>query len=143
MSPALSLHLAAGPADLVCIRRFVETSAAALGADPAVVPGVVLAVDEAATNIIMHGYGRQGGEIDIKLSRRGDALVVHLSDQAPPFDPTTIPPPDLTLPLDKRPVGGMGIFLMRKVMDDVSYRRTPDGSNKLIMVKRGVFPHLA
>jgi anti-sigma regulatory factor (Ser/Thr protein kinase) len=143
MSTAFSLRLAATLADLAGIRHFVEKSAVALGADPDVVPGIVLAVDEAATNTIVHGYGGRGGEITVSLRCRGDALVVDVTDRAPPFDPTTMPAPDVALPLEERPIGGMGIFLMRKVVDEVSYRRLPNGSNKLVMVKRAALRHPA
>lgn len=108
-----------------------------MGVEPSVIAGVVLAVDEAATNIIVHGYGGQAGDIDVRLSRKGDALVVRLYDRAPPFDPATVPLPDTTLPLDERPIGGMGIFFMHRVMDEVCYRRTSDGGNELTLIKRG------
>jgi serine/threonine-protein kinase RsbW len=73
------------------------------------------------------------------VSRADDALVIHLHDQATPFDPTEVPPPDLTVPLEQRPVGGMGIYLMQQLMDEVSYRTTPQGGNWLTMRKRGMF----
>lgn len=110
----------------------------ALGVDAATIPDVVLAVDEAATNIILHGYQGQEGIIEIEVVQEGDALVVRLRDETVPFDPTSVPPPDLTVPLEQRAPGGLGIYLIRQVMDEVMYRITSQGGNELTLVKRGV-----
>jgi serine/threonine-protein kinase RsbW len=110
----------------------------ALGVDAATIPDVVLAVDEAATNIILHGYQGQEGIIEIEVEQEGDALVVRLRDEAVPFDPTSVPLPDLTVPLEQRAPGGLGIYLIRQVMDEVAYRITSQGGNELTLVKRGV-----
>jgi serine/threonine-protein kinase RsbW len=120
------------------IRRFISQTAMALSVDAATIPDVVLAVDEAATNIILHGYQGQEGIIEIELAQEGDALVVRLRDEAIPFDPTTVPPPDLTLPLEQRAPGGLGIYLIRQVMDEVMHRITSEGRNELTLVKRGI-----
>jgi len=133
------LRVAAELENLGAIRRFVQEAAAALETDPAVIPDVLLAVDEAATNIIIHGYRGRSGLVELEVSRADDALVIRLHDRATPFDPTEVPPPDLTLPLEQRPVGGMGIYLMQQLMDEVTYRTTPQGGNWLTMLKRGVF----
>jgi serine/threonine-protein kinase RsbW len=127
------------PADLkelAAIRRFIQETATALGAGPAAVPDVVLVANEAVTNIIVHGYQDQPGMIEIELTREADALVVRLRDQAPIFDPLTVPPPDLTLPLDKRAFGKMGVYIIRQLMDEVTHRVTPQGGNELILVKK-------
>ena len=60
---------------------------------------VLLAVDEAATNVVVHGYQGREGVIEIEVLREGDALVIRLRDEAEPFDPTSLPPPDLAVPL--------------------------------------------
>lgn len=133
-----TLHIAAELENLAVIRRFVEKSATALGADPAATSDVVLAADEAATNVMVHGYRGQPGTIEIEVSRMGDALVVCLRDRAAPFDPTTVPPPDLNRPLEERSPGGMGIYLMRHLVDEVTYHATPQEGNLLTLVKRGL-----
>ena len=134
-----SLHVAAELKNLARIRRFVEKAATALGVDPADIPDLLLAVDEAATNIIVHGYQGQEGPIEIEVERQGDALLIRLRDAAAPFDPTAIPPPDLSLPLEERPIGGMGIYLIHRCMDQVSHSCPPQGGNELILIKKGVF----
>jgi serine/threonine-protein kinase RsbW len=122
--------------NLVLIRRFVEKTARSLQADQAAIDDVIQAVDEAATNIIIHGYAGKPGMIDVEVKREVDSLIVHLLDQAPQFDPTTVPPPDLTLPLEKRRPGGLGIHLIREYMDQVRYLAMPQVSNKLTLVKK-------
>src|SRR3989304_340568 len=99
--------------NLAAIRRFIQETGAALDASASAIDDLVLAVDESATNIIKHGYGGQLGDIEIEIWREAEAVVVRLRDQAPPFDPTRVPDPDVPLPLDRRPVGGLGVFLTR------------------------------
>jgi anti-sigma regulatory factor (Ser/Thr protein kinase) len=130
------LFVAAQVENLAEIRRFVQEEAAALGAGEEAVCDLELAVDEAACNIICHGYGRGGGTIEVKVERDGDKLVVCLRDEAPPFDPTHHPLPDVTLPLEERPLGGLGIFLMRRSVDEMLYRVSAEGGNELTLIKR-------
>ena len=130
-----SLRTDAQLENLSAIRDFVEDCAVRLNVAPAVIPNIVLAVDEMVTNIIEHGYAGQPGAIEVEVSDRGDALIVELRDQAPPFDPTTQPPPDLAVSFEDRPPGGLGIYLMRKVMDDVQHRVTAAYRNNLTMIK--------
>ena len=121
--------------NLSVIRDFVEESATRLQAVPTAIPNLILAVDEMVTNVIEHGYGGQPGSIEIEISTRGDALIIQLRDQAPPFDPTIVPPPDLSIPFDERTPGGLGIYLTRKVMDDVQHRATAVHGNNLTLIK--------
>jgi serine/threonine-protein kinase RsbW len=123
---------------LADIRRFVQETAAALHADPPELYDVIQAVDESAANIIMHGYCGAPGTIEVEVRSEGETLVVCLRDHAPPFDPTQLPPPDVTLPLDRRPIGGLGVYLTRKLMDEVIHQETPQGGNLLILVKRAI-----
>jgi serine/threonine-protein kinase RsbW len=127
---------AAELANLVLIRRFVEKTARSLQADQAAIDDVIQAVDEAATNIIVHGYAAKPGMIDVDVKREGDSLIVRLLDQAPQFDPTTVPPPDLTMPLEKRRPGGLGIHLIREYIDQVRYHAIPQGGNELTLGKK-------
>ena len=131
-----SLCLAAELENLAAIRDFVRASTAALGVDPQVASDVVLAVDEAVTNVIVHGYRGRPGTIQVEVAREATDVVVRLRDHAPPFDPTSAPPPDLARPLEERPPGGLGIYLMRQTMDEVVYRLTPQGGNELILKKK-------
>jgi serine/threonine-protein kinase RsbW len=131
------LHCAARLENLAEVRRFVREVAESLGADPAALPDMLLAVDEAVTNIITHGYRGCEGSIEVEVRHEAGALVVCLRDEAAPFDPLCVRPPDVTLPLEQRTSGGMGVHLMRQVMDEVSHCITAQGCNELTLVKRG------
>ncbi len=120
------------------LRQFVQQTVKALGADPDTTFDMLMAVNEMATNVIMHGYQGQSGLIEVEVSRAGDSLVVYLRDQAPSFDPTTVPDPDLSQPLEKRPLGKVGVYLTRRLVDDMTYRLRPQGGNELILMKKGV-----
>lgn len=118
------------------IRDFIEVAALGLGFDPEGIHNLQLAVDEAATNVILHGYKGRGGPLEIEVKPSQHDLLVCLRDEAVPFDPTTVPPPNLTLPLSQRPIGGLGIHLMRQTMDEIRHQLTPTGGNELMLVKR-------
>ena len=100
-----------------------------------VVNALNVVLDEAVSNAINHGYDvGVRGEIAVRLRRRPDSVLVEVEDDGRPFDPLQAPPPDLTLPLEQRPVGGLGIHLIRNLMDEVSYARV-GGKNVLKMAK--------
>jgi len=112
----------------------VETTGAQLCADAGLVTDLVRAVDEAATNIVMHGDCEGTAIIAIEMTREGDNLVVRLTDQARLYDPTTAPPPDLAIPPWERE-GGLGVHLIRQLTDQIIYRAAPGGGNELTLVK--------
>lgn len=117
------------------IRRFVEHGCALAGAKDDECFGLKLAVDEACTNIIEHGYGPgAAGEIEVEFEADGDAIRVAITDTGRPFDPAGYPSPDLGAGAE-RPIGGLGIHLMRSSVDEVRYRPGPAG-NRLELVKR-------
>ena len=138
MNNVASLRVAADVAQLAAIRAFVEQQAHTLGVDASTIDDLVLAVNEVATNIVIHGYRRQPGEIEIELRPQGDAIEIRLRDHARLFDPTRVPAPDLDLPLHKRPFGGMGVHVTRQIIDAMRYRVTPEGGNELTLVKRAI-----
>ena len=121
--------------NLAKIRNFVRKSSYGLGITEEASDDVILAVDEAATNIIIHGYKEEQGMIDIEISKKANTLIICLHDQAPNFDPTQVHPPDLTLPLEKRPLGKMGVHLMKSYVDKMIYKKTPEGGNQLTLIK--------
>ena len=130
--------MTAGLTDLVEIRRFVESAALRGGGDPRAIDDMLMAMNEATTNVIEHGYHGRPGILEVEVEYDGDTLVVRVRDQAPVFDPALAPAPDLTLPLEQRPFGGMGVHLMRQLTDELSYRTRCDGWNELVLVKKGV-----
>lgn len=119
------------------IRDFVGQIARTGGFGDKDVYNIQLATDEAASNIIEHAYeGISDGVLDLSCGMESDAIRIVLIDYGLPFDPSKIPMPDLKADLSSRKIGGLGIFLMRKLMDEVSYEPKPDKSNVLTMIKR-------
>jgi serine/threonine-protein kinase RsbW len=96
-----------------------------------------LAVDEICTNIIEHGYRSMYGEqfIEIECQRLDDQFVMTIKDNAPFFDPMQRPSPNPNMSLEERKGGGWGVFFVRKIMDEVIYRRVGQ-QNHLILIKR-------
>jgi len=120
------------------IREFVGNIARQGGFSDKDVYNIQLATDEAASNIIEHAYeGVKDGILELSCGMLEDAIKVVLTDHGAPFDPGSIPMPDLKADLSERKIGGLGIFLMRKLMDEVHYESHPEkNSNTLTMIKR-------
>ncbi len=136
MTLLATLSVEADLHNLAVIRGVVAEAAAKIGVDTHVIDDLMLAVDEAATNIMLHGYRGRGGPVEIEVAHVEDAILIILRDRAPVFDPNTAPPPDTNLPLEDRVLGGMGIHLMRQIMTDIYHRERPDGGNELTLVRR-------
>lgn len=136
MNSGTIIRVPAERKQLAFIRDFVEQQAEGILVDPREKGDLIQAVDEAATNIIVHGYQDGPGEIEIEVRRKPAQLTVCLRDHAPIFDPTRVPPPDIHLPLEQRPVGGLGIYLIRQCVDGFSHRVGEAGGNEIVLVKR-------
>jgi serine/threonine-protein kinase RsbW len=121
---------------LAKIAAFVEKIAAAYRLSEQHECDVEMAVDEACANIIEHAYqGQPDGKIVITCARRGKDLLITIKDFGKPFDPTRVARPRTRAPLSKRNVGGLGLFLMRRRMDQVTFDFSKE-HNVLTMVKR-------
>lgn len=121
---------------LLEVRTFVEGCLRELPASPREPIPIVLAVDEAVTNVIEHGYGGDGsGEVRIQLRGDAEKLEVLVEDRGKAFDPTRVPVPDIAIHVRQGRRKGLGIFLMRRIMDEVQYRFEPGEPNRLRMVK--------
>lgn len=120
---------------LATISDFVVDQARAAGLDEHAVWEVQLAVDEAVTNVIQHSYAEAKDTITLTTSHVGDVFEVSICDRGEPFNPDEVPEPDLISPLEERRTGGLGLYLMRKLMDRVEFR-FEDGENILVMTKR-------
>jgi serine/threonine-protein kinase RsbW len=118
------------------ISQFIEQAGEAAGLDTVAICRCQLAVDEACTNIIEHGYqGEDRGPIEIACETGCGALVITISDQARPFNLESVPDPQLGNDLEELQVGGLGLFFIKQVMDAVEFTHE-DGSNKLVLVKK-------
>lgn len=137
------LNLVGTMADLSRIGQFIEDACAAAHVDPAARFDIQMAVDEACSNVFEHAYGGRAGEIDLRVETHGRDLVITVHDYGCTFDPDCIPTPQVHLPLEERPIGGLGLHLMRRLMDDVSFAFSPEQGNTLVMIKRNVTPAAA
>jgi serine/threonine-protein kinase RsbW len=96
---------------------------------------VGLALEEIVTNVITHGPARDPTQlITVRLSVGSGVVIAEIEDEGQPFDPLQAPQPNLGGPLDARPVGGLGIHLVRTLMDEVVYSRR-DGRNIVLLKK--------
>ncbi len=95
-----------------------------------------LALEEVFMNVVMHGSSeREPVRVDVSLVLTPEGLTLTVEDDGPGFNPLSLPPPDVTATVADRAVGGLGVFLVRKMMDSVSYARVA-GRNQLRMSKR-------
>lgn len=127
-------------ADLDDMRAFLEQAVLWLGGSDDIAGDLVLGVNEAVTNVILHGYGGLPDEVTIEVTESGGDLIVRLLDRAPLFDPTNVPPPDIYRPLEDRPLGGLGVHMMRQLCDELKYRIRSGGGNELSFIKSAALP---
>jgi len=118
------------------IREFVAGVARDGGFTDKEIYSVELAADEAASNIIEHAYqGVTDGQIELTCEMCGAEFIISMQDHGKPFDFTKVKKPDLKADLSERQIGGLGIYLMQKLMDEVKYCSSGAG-NLLTMIKR-------
>jgi serine/threonine-protein kinase RsbW len=115
---------------------FVVEAARSAGLDESSVFHCQIAVDEACTNIIEHGYeGEDKGQIEIICHIEPGELTIELFDEAQAFDVTQVPDPQLDKALDDMTIGGLGVYFMKKTMNEVAFENK-NGRNHLTLVKR-------
>jgi anti-sigma regulatory factor (Ser/Thr protein kinase) len=110
--------------------EWVEARCAATGVAGEVAMKLALVLEEAVANVIHHGLpgSPPPHRITVRLDIGADSVAAEVIDNGRPFDPTGTPPPDLLLPLEQRQPGGLGIHLMRELMDGLDYRRSGDSN---------------
>ncbi len=137
MSAALSLRIATRLDELPRLDAAVEDFAQKQAWPPDLVFQVKLVLEELGVNIVNHGHDDGARhEIEIEIASAADALTIEIADDGRPFDPLTeAPEPDLESALEDRPIGGLGVHLVRTMMDEARYRRE-EGKNRLTLVKR-------
>jgi serine/threonine-protein kinase RsbW len=121
---------------LAKIGDFVRHIAQTAGFEKFAVYSIEMAVDEACSNIIEHAYGGEGvGDIRCTCALTEGSLTITLSDRGKSFDPSAVPPPNLSDDIDARQAHGLGLYFIRQWMDEVNFRSN-GGENHLTMVKR-------
>lgn len=133
----LELTLGADPAEVTRLRETIEAFAESTALSESVAFKLTLALDELVTNAIEHGFaGIAAPEIRVRIRIDDGCVFVQLRDNGIAFDPFAgAPEPQLDLPLAERPVGGLGVHLVRNLIEQVSYRRD-NGFNRIDMTLR-------
>ena len=117
------------------LAEFVETIAEEKQLDQSLAMSLNLALEEAVTNVILYAYPKGAdGLVDVEAILKPHSLEFIITDSGVPFDPTAVPEADVTLSADERPIGGLGIYLVNKLMDELHYQRIDD-KNVLSMKK--------
>ena len=122
--------------NLSLIREFVKSAAEESGFSSEIVGKIILAVDEACTNIIKHAYKYSpDGDILINVKLDNSRFTISIIDEGMRFNPNLIPEPDIKEYHKQKRIGGLGMFLMKKLMDEVKYESLNDDRNEVVLIK--------
>jgi anti-sigma regulatory factor (Ser/Thr protein kinase) len=137
MERTFQLHVPSSTENLSMIRDFVGSVGARAGFSKGDLVKLELAVDEACANVIEHAYGSDTTrEVTVKATLDSDAVQIRIIDTGRGFDPATVAEVDLDSLVQQRKSGGLGMRLIRSVMDEVQYEIVPGEKNELRMLKK-------
>lgn len=123
--------------ELVRLTSFTEAFGEEWNIAPEVVFNLQLALEECVTNVIMYAYPpEEQHTLQVTAELQAPDLIFTIEDSGVPFDPTQVAEADTSLSAEERPIGGLGIFLVRQLMDSVEYRR--DGDRNLLTLRKQV-----
>jgi len=121
------------PVAIECVSRLAEGA----GFDKGDLYEIQLAVDEVCANVVQHAYeGSEPGDMEISCRLEDRTLTIRVRDWGWGFDPDGVKVPDIEAPLEERTLGGLGLFIVRHVMDHVTFTFDPELGNELTMSKR-------
>ncbi len=127
MGPSFRMTIGADPGQIAGVGEAFAAFADAHAVPAAIRRSMGVALDELLNNTIAYGFaGRRDGEVHVDVELRADRLCATLSDDGPPFNPLDQAAPDTGLPVEEREIGGLGIHLVRRMMDEVGYQRRAD-----------------
>ncbi len=122
--------------ELIRISSFLKKCADQWGIPAPVTLSLNRVIEEAFTNVVQYAYSdNHDHDIDLIIKKKGKELEITLIDDGKKYNPTLEKEPDINLSANDRPIGGLGVFLIKKTMDNVSYFRK-DNKNHLVMVKK-------
>ena len=136
MAEPPTIWIEAGVDHLAAARAFVRDQLATVAASDVTVADLVQAVDELVCNVVEHGYAGRPGQIAVSFLADDRSVGFRIRDEAPPFDPRSVPEPALDVPLAHRRLGGMGVHLARTLTDEFDHRILPSGGNEVTVRKR-------
>lgn len=136
MTNGFQIAIGTGPGEIARVTAAFAAFAVAHGLPASVRRSLQVALDELLTNTMVYGFaGQEGGAVTVEVALHPDRVAVTVTDDGKPFDPLGQAPPDTALPLAQRPIGGLGLGLVRGMMDEVSYQRRGD-RNVVVLAKR-------
>ena len=122
--------------NLALIRDFTKSAAQKCGFTEETIDKIALAVDEACTNVIKHAYKYSPeGDIIVNINVNHNKMTVSITDHGSNFDPSLVPEPDVKKYYRQHKIGGLGIYLMRKLMDEVNFNSVQGSKNQVVLIK--------
>jgi serine/threonine-protein kinase RsbW len=128
------------PAKLENLGRWMDAvseCAREQGFDQKEIGKIELALEEALVNICNYSYSEEPGNAEVSCKQDNSQFIIEIVDSGIPFDMTSLPAPDLTSSIEKRKIGGLGIFLIKKMVDEVKYRREGSFNILNLTIKSG------
>ena len=118
------------------VTAFVDEELERLGCAPKANMQIDVCIDEVVANVANYAYGSDTGNVTVRLGFDEEQRIFSLTfvDAGVPFDPCSVPEPDTTLPLEERPIGGLGLLMVRKMSDEMLYRR--EGEHNVLTVRK-------
>jgi serine/threonine-protein kinase RsbW len=135
MDQSFEITIGSDITEIPAVSARIDGAMKAAGFSQEAILDTQLAVEEAITNIIVHGYRKTGCSITVTCRVTLHRVEIQLTDRAPEFNPLTRPEPDIEADVEERQIGGLGIYLLRQVMDEITYRYE-EGKNILVLVKQ-------
>jgi len=133
---SITIHIAADVKEIERLNKLVRQFGELHEVPSRALYAVNLALDELVTNVVLYGFeDATGKQVAVRIATKEGELVASVLDEGKPFDPLVVKSPDLNAPLEQRELGGLGIHLVRSLMDSVSYSRDAD-KNVLTIRKR-------
>ncbi|MBC8616186.1 MULTISPECIES: ATP-binding protein [Parabacteroides] len=130
-----TLHIKNELEQLTRLYEFLDLHASAYGLEEQLTMQIKLALEEVVTNVILYAYpDKKDQDIRIDMNYGNKQLTIVITDKGTPFNPLEMKEPDITLPPEERPIGGLGIYLVKQLMTEVTYSRS-SGKNILTMTK--------
>jgi serine/threonine-protein kinase RsbW/sigma-B regulation protein RsbU (phosphoserine phosphatase) len=127
MTPSLTLLLKNRIAEIARLVEAVDTFGGHAGLSPDLTYRLTLSLDEIVSNVIRHGYSDTNDHVvEVRLTVLDGIVTAVIEDDGHPYDPRESPEPDLTLPVEQRGPGGLGIYLVKQMMDSIDYQRRDD-----------------
>ena len=127
MTPSLTLLLKNRIAEIARLVEEVDNFGGHAGLSPDLTYRLTLSLDEIVSNVIRHGYSDTNDHVvEVRLTVRDGIVTAVIEDDGHPYDPRESPEPDLTLPVEQRGPGGLGIYLVKQMMDSIDYQRRDD-----------------